>query len=120
LVTRKPAKVNFSVGELIGYLVFVGGLALYIYLNYFFLGDIVNAPDRQPPNLNNGDVQLASAIGGALAAAFAVAVGIQRSDPTIDEKRLQLGTTLIPGAGWVSTASVLVYFVVGVAIVVVS
>jgi hypothetical protein len=111
---------NFNVGALIGYLVFIGGIVLYIYLYYSFLHDIVDAPDGKPPNLINGDVQLASAIGGALGAAFAVALGIQRADTTVNEKRLQLGKTLTPRAEWVSTVTVLVYFAVGVAVVVVS
>jgi hypothetical protein len=111
---------NLNVGALIGYLVFVCGIALYIYLYYSFLNDIIDAPDGKPPNLNNSDVQLATAIGGALGAAFAVALGIQRRDTKVNEKRLQLGKTLTPKAEWVSTVSVLVYFAVGVGVVVVS
>ncbi len=111
--TNRGFLSNLSVGALIGYLVFVGGLGLYIYLNYSFLRDILEASDGKPSNLNHSDVQLASAIGGALGAAFAVALGIQRRDPTVNEKRLQVGKTLTPRAEWASTLSVLVYFAVG-------
>ena len=111
---------NLNVGALIGYVVFVGGIALYVGLYYSFLHDIVVAGDGKPPNLDNGDVQLASGIGGLLGAAFAVTLGIQWKDTGIQEKKLQLGKTLSPQAEWVTSLSVIVYFLVGVAIIVVS
>jgi VIT1/CCC1 family predicted Fe2+/Mn2+ transporter len=97
----------------IRYLVFVGGLVVYAYLYYTFLRDILRAKDAAP-DLDNGAVQIASAIGGVLAATFAVAFGIQRTDPNVNEKRLNLGRTLTPNAELVTTLCVIVYFVVGV------
>jgi hypothetical protein len=109
-----------GVATLIKYVVFLGGVAVYAYLYFTFLSDIVDAPTGQPPNLENSNVQLANGIGGLLGAAFAVAVGIQRKDPAVNEKQLQLGATLTPEARWVTTVSVLVYFIVGAATLAVS
>jgi hypothetical protein len=95
------------------YAVFLGGVALYVVLYWGFWQDIVNA-DGVAPNLDNGAVQLASGIGGALAAVFAVAFGLQRKDATVNEKKLKLGATLTPNAQFVTTGCILVYFLVGV------
>lgn len=111
---------NPNVGSWIGYVVFVGGILLYVVLYFSFLKEVVDAPDGEPPNLTNADVQLASGIGGILGAMFAVALGIQRRDPAVNEKRLSVGSTLTPGATWVSNVAVLVYFVVGIAILAVT
>ncbi len=99
----------------ITYLVFLGGVAVYTYLYFTFLREIVIAADGHPPNLDNANVQLANGIGGLLAAVFAVAFGVQRKDETVDERRLRVGATLTPRAEWVSMVSIVAYFVVGVA-----
>jgi hypothetical protein len=96
------------------YAVFIGGLGLYVVLYIGFLKHIVDA-DGAAPNLDNGTVQLATGIGGLLAAIFAVAFGIQRSDPTVDEKKLKLGQTLTPRAEVVTSVCLVVYFLVGAA-----
>jgi hypothetical protein len=95
------------------YAVFLGGVALYVVLYWGFWHDIVNA-DGAAANLDNGAVQLAAGIGGALAAVFAVAFGLQRKDPTVNEKKFNLGATLTPNAEFVTTVCILVYFLVGV------
>lgn len=102
-----------DVVKVIRYLVFVGGVLVYAYLYFTFLREIIQAGPGRPPDLENSNVQLANGIGGLLGAAFAVAMGIQRKDPTVNERRLDLGATITPEAKWVSTVSVLVYFVVG-------
>ena len=96
----------------IKYVVFVGGLIAYVYLYYTFLRDIVDA-EGSAPDLDNGAVQIASAIGGLLAATFAIALGIQRKDPTVNEKKFNLGSTLTPNAEIVTMVCVVVYFLVG-------
>jgi hypothetical protein len=98
----------------IRYAVFVGGLIVYAYLYFTFLRDILDA-DGKAPDLENGAVQLASGIGGVLAAVFAVAFGIQRRDPTVNQRKLNLGRTLTPNAEVVTGLCVVVYFVVGLA-----
>jgi hypothetical protein len=100
-------------------LIFLGGLAAYVVLYVSFLKDISDAPPGKPPNLDNSDVQLAAGIGGLLAGVFAVAFGIQRQDPTKNEKKLNVGATLTPTLPWVTTICLIVYFVVGVATLVV-
>jgi hypothetical protein len=97
---------------IIRYVVFVGGVIAYVYLYYTFLHDILNAKGSAP-NLDNGAVQVASGIGGLLAATFAVTFGIQSKDPTVDEKKLNLGRTLTPNAELVTSVCVVVYFIVG-------
>jgi hypothetical protein len=98
----------------IRYVVFVGGVIAYVYLYYTFLHDILDAKGSAP-DIDNGAVQIASAIGGLLAATFAIAFGIQRRDRTVDEKKLNLGSTLTPNAELVTAVCVGVYFIVGVA-----
>jgi hypothetical protein len=107
------------VKKIIGYGIFVGGIALYVVLYYSFLRDIVNAPAGKAPDLDNADVQLAAAIGGVLGGVFALAFGIQRRDPATDEKQLRIGKTLTPAAEWVTSVCMLVYAVVGVATLIV-
>jgi hypothetical protein len=111
---------NTTLTKAIGYLVFIGGVLLYVYLYGTFLKDILDAPDGKRPDLNNANVQLASGIGGALGGVFAAAFGIQRQDPKVDEKKLNVGTTLTPGAPWVTGVSIVAYFVVGLGILAVS
>jgi hypothetical protein len=103
----------------IRYVVFVGGVVAYVYLYFTFLRDILDA-EGSAPDLDNGAVQIASAIGGLLAATFAVAFGIQRRDPTVNEKRLNLGSTLTPNAELVTAVCLVVYFLVGLAATVVA
>lgn len=98
----------------IRYVVFVGGIVVYVVLYAGFLKEIWTA-DGAAPNLDNGAVQIAAGIGGLLAATFAVAFGIQRKDPTVNEKKLDLGRMLTPEAGFVTAVSVIVYFLVGLA-----
>jgi len=62
-------------------------------------------------------VQIAGAIGGTLAATFAVALGIQRKDPKLNEEQVALGRTILPDARLFGTLAIWVYFVVGVATV---
>jgi hypothetical protein len=97
---------------IIQYVVFVGGVVVYVVFYYTFLRDILNA-NGAAPNLDNGAVQIASGIGGLLGATFAAAFGIQRKEPTVNEKKLNLGSTLTPNAEVVSVVCVIVYFVVG-------
>src|SRR4051794_9380344 len=94
------------------YAVFTGGLAVYVVLYWGFLKDILDA-NGVAPNLDNGAVQLASGIGGLLGAVFAIAFGIQRSDPDVDERRVNLGATLTPNAELVTSLCLVVYFLVG-------
>lgn len=89
------------------------GIALYVILYWSFLYDIIDAPTGKAPNLDNGKVQLATGIGGILAGVFAVAFGIQRQDPTKNEKKLQLGATLTPNAQWITIVSLIAYALVG-------
>ena len=104
---------------IIQYAVFLGGVGVYVVLYYMFLRDIIDA-NGAAPNLDNSAVQIASGIGGLLGAAFAVAFGIQRDNPNVNEKRLNLGSTLTPNAEVVSIVCVVAYFVVGAAATVVS
>jgi hypothetical protein len=104
-----------GVTRAIKYIVFIGGIVIYAYLYFTFLRDILDASTGQPPDLDNSNVQLATGIGGLLAAVFAVAFGIQRKDPTVDEKKLNLGATITPEAQWVTSISIVVYFLVGAA-----
>jgi hypothetical protein len=97
---------------IIRYVIFVGGVALYVFFYYTFLRDILDA-NGAPADLDNSAVQIASGIGGLLAATFAVAFGIQRQDRTVNEKKLNLGKTLTPDAEVVTAVCVGVYFVVG-------
>ena len=103
----------------IRYAVFVGGVIAYVYLYFTFLRDILDA-NGSAANLDNGAVQVASAIGGLLAATFAVAFGIQRTDPGVNEKKLNLGNTLTPNAELVTAVCVIAYFIVGTATVLVA
>ena len=106
--------------KVIGYIVFAGAIAVYLYLYFTFLKDIIDAPSGERPDLNNADIQLASGIGGALGGVFAGAFGIQRQDPKTDEKKLNVGATITQGAPWVANVCIIAYFVVGVGILVVS
>ena len=107
------------VKRIIGYAIFVAGIALYVVFYYSFLKDILDAPAGKAPNLDNGDVQLAAAIGGLLGGVFAVGFGIQRQDPTKNEKKLRVGTTLTPRAEWVTIVCLVAYTLVGAATLVV-
>ncbi len=104
----------------IQYVVFVGGVVLYVVLEAGFLKDILDASDGKAPNLDNGAVQLASGIGGLLAATFAVAFGIQRNDDDTDERKLDLGRTLTPNATFVTAVCLGAYFLVGIAATIVT
>jgi len=106
--------------KVIGYAVFLGAIAIYVYLYYTFLRDILDAPDGKRPDLSNANIQLAAGIGGALGTVFAAAFGIQRKDPDVDEKKLAVGNTITPSAPWVTSVSIVAYFLVGLAILVVS
>lgn len=101
--------------EAIRYIVLIGGLVLYVYLYATFLKDVWDGPAGKPVDLDNQDVQIATAIGGALAALFAVALGIQRKDPTENEKKVHVGKTITPERPLVGTICVWVYFFVGAA-----
>ena len=105
--------------KIITWVIFIGGVVLYVLLYFSFLRDIINAPTGKAPNLDNSDVQLAGGIGGLLAGVFAVAFGIQRQDPSKDEKKLRIGATLTPAAPWVTIVCLVAYFVVGAATVIV-
>jgi hypothetical protein len=100
--------------------VFLGVVVVYVVLYYSFLRDIVDAPSGQAPNLDNGDVQLATGIGGLLGGVFAVAFGIQRQDPTKNEKKLKIGATLTPRAQWVTIVCLVAYALVGAATLIVA
>ena len=100
-------------------LVVAGGVLLYVILYFGFLKEVVDAPAGEAPNLDNANVQLAAAIGGLLGGVFAIVFGIQRQDPTKDEKKLRLGATLTPRAEWVTLLCLIAYFLVGLATVVV-
>lgn len=100
---------------LIRFIVLIGGLTVYVYLYWTFLKQIWNTPANEAANLDNQDVQIAGAIGGTLAATFAVALGIQRKDPKLNEKQVALGSTILPEAKLFGTLAIWVYFVVGLA-----
>src|SRR4051812_4896421 len=94
------------------YAVFVGATIAYVYLYWTFLQDIRDAHGVRA-DLDNGAVQIATGIGGLFAGVFAVAFGIQRKDPTVDEKKLRVGDTLTPNATIVAGTCLVVYFLVG-------
>jgi hypothetical protein len=100
----------------------VGGLLGFVGLYTYFLIEIWTTDAKSPPGLDKQLVYAASVLVGILGAFFAVALGIQRKDPTVDQTRLRLGTTLVgtkegPGVA-LATAALWFFFLVGLASVI--
>jgi len=93
-----------------------GGTVLFAVLYASFFAQIWSE-STHPPDLNSQAVYLASLLAASLGTAFAVTLGIQRQDPSVEEKRVQLGATLFVEY-WrqkVAQLSVLTYLLVGTA-----
>jgi hypothetical protein len=113
--------VNPRVLRVVVAVMLFGGVAAFVGLFGYFFWDIWQArlahPIRQkPPKLDKDLLYVASLIGGILGTYFAVVLGVQKRDPNIDEKKLRLGSAILPGhrlAEALGTFAFLVYFVVG-------
>jgi hypothetical protein len=100
------------------FLFLVGGLVAFAVLYAYFIYEIWTASDNTTPDLDKQLVYMASALGGVLGTFFAVALGIQRKDPNVDQRDLKLGSTLLGTTGpseALATAALWLYAAVGLA-----
>src|SRR5215213_1172423 len=77
----------------------VAGLLAFLGLYVYFFIKIWDASGKKPPALDKQLLYVASLLTGVLGTYFAVALGIQRKDPKVDQSKLKLGETLVGAEG---------------------
>jgi hypothetical protein len=114
--------MNLAAVRLIRSSFIVVGLLAFVGLYVYFFIEIWGVDGNVPPDLDKQLVYAASLVGGVLGTFFAIALGVQRKDPDTDQKKLNLGPTLVGEGGKVSVilanTALILYTLVGVAAVV--
>jgi len=79
------------------FLLIVLAIGTYVVLWAVVYRRIWNAGNGAPPTISNSITYVIGAVGGALAAAFAAALGIERQDTARDPRVMAFGVTLVGG-----------------------